>query len=230
MTATVRINLYKALGILIFLAAAVILIKPTFAQDATSTSTARKDKIEARKTAIQQKIETRKENIQNKIAAVREKMASREAALKAKLEAFKDKRKAQIAERVNTNLNKINENQTSQMLKHLERMTTLLDKLENRVNSGSADIKDPTTARVAITEARAKIAAATEAVNAQAQKDYTLTVTSESKVKADAQSMRDQLKTDLQAVRKQVIEAKQSVANAIRTAKSGQKEATNSGQ
>ena len=30
-----------------------------------------------------------------------------------------DKRKAEIAQRVNTNLNRINQNQTTQMLKHL---------------------------------------------------------------------------------------------------------------
>ncbi len=243
MTAIVRFNILRSIAILICIAAISVLIKPVFGEDATSPAAARreaiKEKMDARKTAIQQKrdafqekVETRKENIESKIAAMREKVASHEAAFKAKLEAFKDKRKAEIAERVNTNLNKINQNYTDQMKKHLETMSAILDKLEARVNSNSPDIKDPTAAKTAIAEARAKIAAATAAVDAQAQKDYTITVTSESKVRADAQKMRDLLKTDIQALRKQLIDAKQSVSNAIRTAKSGSdmKEGSQSGQ
>lgn len=224
MTATLRINIVRTIYLLAFLAIAACFITPTYAQDATSSTT--------RREKVQQKIDTRKENIENKIASMREKLASREAALKAKLDTFKDKRKAQIAERVNTNLNKINENQTTQMGKHLEKMSEILAKLETRVNSGSPDVKDPLAAKAAIASARASIATASAAVSAQAEKDYTITLTSESKVRTDAQAMRDSLKTDITAVKALVIEAKQAVGNAIRVAKSGSKlmEGTPSGQ
>ena len=204
----------KSIAILIFVAACAILINPVLALDATSSTT--------RKEKLQQRIDTRKENVENRITGMKEKVASREAAMKAKLQAFKDKRKAEVAERVNTNLNRINQNQTAQMLKHLEKMSMLLDKVEARVNQSAA--KD------AIAESRAKITAATEAVKTQAAKDYTLTVTSESAVRKDAESLRTQLKTDLMAVRKQVIEAKQSISNVIRVAKGMKKEATSSGK
>lgn len=198
MTATVILSFQRTIAILIFIAACAILIHPVIAKEATS-STNRKDN-------LQQRIETRKE-----------KMASREATLKTKLQTFKDKRKAEAAERVNTNLNKINQNQTAQMLKHMDKMSTLLDKVEARFNKSFPDT-------------RAKITAATEAVKTQAAKDYTLQVTSESTVRKDAETLRTQLKTDLMAVRKQVIAAKQSVSDAIRAAKSRPKEATKSGQ
>jgi len=133
------------------------------------------------------------------------KIATREASLRAKLAQFKNRNKAQIAERINTNLNKINQNRTSQMLRHLEKMSMILDKLEQRVNAGAA-----------IAEARASIASASAAVQAQAQNDYTITVTSESRIRTDIQQIRLKLHEDLQAIRKQVIDAKQSVANAIR--------------
>lgn len=190
--ATIRLNLLRTISLLICLAAIATLVHPTFAKDASSPAAARKEGV-----------------------------ASKAAALKTRFDAFKDKRKAQIAERVNTNLNRINQNQTDQMKKHLEKMSALLDKLEARVNSGSPDVKNPTLAKTAIADARAKIAAATTAVDSQSQKDYTITVTTESKIRADVQAMRDQLKNDLQAVRKQVIDAKQSVSNAVRVAKSG---------
>ncbi len=148
-------------------------------------------------------------------------IASKAAALKLKLQTFKDQKKAQIAERVNTNLNDINQKQTEQMQKHLDAMSVILDKLEVRVNSPTPDIKDPEAARVAIASARATIATVSAAVLAQSQKDYTIQVTSESKIGVDAKTQRDKLHADILAIRKAVIDAKQSVANAIRVAKSG---------
>lgn len=222
----------------------LLLTTPVLAEDSTTTA--------ATRPAIQQKIETRKASIEQrrlaeasraamfgqKLEDMKAKIASREAAVKAKLQQFKDQRKASIALRVNTNLNKINQNQTDQMLKHLDKMTALLDKLEARVSSNSPDIKNPAAANQAISDAREAVANAKTAVQAQAQKDYTLQVSTETKIRTDAKSMRDQLHTDLSAVRKQVIAAKQKVADAVRIAKSGPvpdstgltKEATKSGQ
>lgn len=217
------------IGLLILIASLSILVSPVFAKTATPPAAVRKE-------VVKDRIEAKKVVAQDRVTAMKEKIATREAALKAKLAAFKDKRKAQVAERVNTNLNKINQNYTDQARKHLERMSTLLDKLEQRVNNGSPDIKDSTAAKAAISESRARITAALASIETQAQKDYTLTVTTEAKVKADAQKMRDLLKTDIQALREQIIAAKQSVSNAIRVAKSGKaptqsaKEGTPSGQ
>lgn len=214
--------------VLIAIILAVVLIHPVFAVENSTGAATRKEKIQQR-IAPKPNVESKKEMLQWEKAAVKEKIATREAALKARLEKFKDKRKAEIAERVSTNLGKINQKQTSQMLKHLDKMSTLLDKLEARVNKSTQDIKDPAAVKAAIAETRSKIASATAAVKSQSEKDYTLTVSTENKVRADAQALRNQLHADLQAVRKQVVEAKQSVANAIRVAKSG-KESASSGQ
>lgn len=188
---------------------------PVLAQDATTPATTRK-----------YRIETRKE---------KERIATKEAVLKAKLEKFKDKKRAEIADRVNTNLNRINQKQTEQMLKHLDRMSTILGKLEERVRKGTPDIKDVTLAKAAIASAKGSIAAATASVKLQAEKDYTIAVSSEGTVRKDAQKTRVQLHNDLKAVRVQVIGAKQAVSNAIRVAKSGKvevpgKEGTPSGR
>lgn len=233
-TAAMRISRITIL--LISFALLLIAAYPALAEDATSSTTNRDASRDARKATIQDRVETRKniaqQRIDTGITAMREKIASKEAALKLRLETFKDKRKSQIAERVNTNLNKINQNQTSQMLKHLDRMSAILDKLEARVNRPTPDIKDPAKALAAIADARSAIASASAAVSAQAEKDYTIEVSTEAKIRQDAQSQREQLHTDLKAVRTQVIDAKQAVANAIRVAKSGSsiKEGTRSGQ
>src|SRR3989338_5327093 len=95
---------------------------------------------------LNQKTEEQKENVENRISNIKEKLASRTAALKTRLQAFKDKKKAETAERVSTNLNALNQNQTAQMQKHLGNMSAILDKLENRINQGSPDVKDPSGA------------------------------------------------------------------------------------
>lgn len=186
----------------------MLLVGTALAVDSTTSGKA----VPNRTQLLQQKLETKKENAENKIMAVKEKIASKEAALKTRLQQFKNKKKAEIAERVNTNLNKINQNQTDQMKKHLDKMSAILDKLE---------------ARTAVDPARAVIASASAAVTAQAQNDYTIQVTTETKVRTDAQMQRTKLHSDLSSVRKAVIDAKQAVANAIRTVK---KEAAEDGQ
>lgn len=204
-------------------------VNPVFAVDATTAATTKRPAL--------QKAVTARENTEKRIATIQDKIASRAAALKERLQKFKDQKRAVIAERVNANLNKVNQNQTAQMQRHLGVMSNILDKLEARVNKGTPDIKDPTSAASAIADARAAIASASAAVTTQAQNDYTITITTESKVRADAQAQKEQLRTDIKAVRQQVIEAKQAVGNAIRTAKSGKpeisvpaKEGTTSGQ
>ncbi len=195
-----------------------------FAQDSTPGATVRMNR-----PLTTPRIEKRMDNLQTRMDGFRVKMASREAALKLKLDNFKDQKKAQIAQRVNTNLNQINANQTKQMQSYLDKMSALLDKLEARVNSGSPDIKDPVSAKAAIANSRAAIATASAAVSTQSLNDYTITVTTESRIKLDAMAQREKLFKDLKTVRALVIDAKQSVSNAIRVAKSLGKEATESG-
>ncbi len=212
----------KTVFIAAVLFVSLLVTQVVLAEDSTSGGTVRKER-------FSQKIEKRIDNIQTRIDAMKEKLASREATLKLKLQTFKDKHKAEIAQRVNTNLNQINLKQTKEMQNHLDKMSLLLDKLEARVNSGSPDVKDPTAAKAAIAVSRTKIASASAAVLTQAGNDYTITITSESKIKLDAQEQREKLHKDLKAVRQLVIDAKQSVANAIRVAKGLGKEATQSG-
>lgn len=233
MTTTTALS--KLSAIIILLSLLLIAAYPVIAQDATTPATTRKDRIEERKERIEDRMEAKKERVEGKMEERKARIATREAALKAKLEKFRDKKKAEIADRVNTNLNRINQKQTEQMLKHLDRMTSILTKLEVRVNSAKPDVKDVVLAKEAVAGAKAAINSATEAVKAQAEKDYTISVSSEGTVRKDAQKAREQLHSDLKAVRVQVIDAKQAVANAIRVAKSGKvevpgKEGTPSGR
>lgn len=232
-----KFGLSKAQAILIGLSILATSVSSVFAENLPVTTSVKKP-AELKNQVTQTRINAA--NIENKLADMREKLASKEAILRAKLQTFRDQKKATAAARISTNLNKINQNQTTQMQKHLNLMSTILDKLEARVNQLKPDVKDPTAAKLAIVSARAVIATASGAVSNQAQKDYTLQATTENRIKLDALAMRDKLHTDILALRKIVTDAKHAVSNAIRVAKSGslinqepkekEKEGTISGQ
>lgn len=183
---------------------------PAFAIDATSSTT--------RKATTKDRIETKRELVKSNIDTQREKISSRAATLRERLLKFKDQKKATRVENVNQNLTTINQNRTDQMLKFLNTTTSILNKLQTRVTQANSKGKDVTEVNAAITTAKASIASASAAVTTQSQKDYTITVTLESKVKTDAKITRDNLHTDLMSVWEQVIAAKKSVAMAIEIA------------
>ena len=204
-----------SLGLLVFVTGAS-------AEDSTTSSTTRretaKEKLEQRKDTIQAKKDEGKEAIGARIDNIKDRIASKEAALKARLSKFKDKKKAEIVERVSTNLNRINENRVNHSNKFLENATRLLEKLQDRVNQAGNNGKDTTSANSAITDAKTKIASASAAVATQSALDYTVTISSESGAKADSNAMRDKLHTDWKGVRKLLIETEQAVAEAVRVA------------
>lgn len=193
----------KYLPFLIFIFFLVLAPK-TSAQGypATGTSTLTpRDKLLMQKEQANVKAQTRQEV-----------NASKTAQLKTKLQAFKNQQKAGIIQKISDNLNKINANRTGQMLKNLDSMTVIL----NKISKNTAD----SSASATITSASVKITTAKDAVTNQTKKDYTVLVTLETKAKVDSKTMRDQLATDLQSTRKLVIDAKQAVADAIQTVKS----------
>ena len=217
-------------AVVIPLISAILLVSPVLAKDPTAPSPKGAD---VKNQNLQTRLASKEAALSQRMEGLKERIASKHAELKVRLDQFRDQKKATAAARISENLNKINDKQTEQMLKHLDKMTAILDKLEDRVDRGTPDIKDPAKAKVAIASASAAIASASAAVNAQAEKDYTLTGSSESTIRAEAKAARDRLHADLQAVRRLVIDAKQAVGNAIRIAKSGksfEKEATSSGQ
>lgn len=236
-----KLNTSHTSAIVIGLFVFILSIGTIFADDlnqvATDRAAANKETGEVKKNLlIKQRFTSA--DIEDKLANMKEKLASKEAILKAKLQEFRDQNKATAAARISNNLNKINQNQTIAMQKHLDYMSVILDKLEVRVNKLSPDIKDPTATKIAIDAAREVIASVSAEVADQAQRDYTIQATNEARIRFDAKTMRDKLHKDLSSLRKDIIDAKQAVASVIRVAKSGlmekldreDKEGTSSGK
>lgn len=142
-------------------------------------------------------------------------VASREAQFKQKIGKFRNKNKATIAERVNTNLNQINAKRTQFFSMQLDKMSDILETAQGQVQLLSQNGTDTTAVDAAVSDAQTAIDNARIANTAQSQKDYTMIITSESQVKKDAQSSRDQLQNDLNNVQKLMVEARQSLSSVI---------------
>lgn len=213
------------------LAAAVFLtpLYPVYAQTTTNTATPTVKRIirpaaasaaAGLKAVAQGRIEDRKEMVQGRIENIQDRIASRAAELKTKLAKFKDKVKAGRVERINTNLNVINERRTSQMKSVLEQISKLLEKFKTKSAEAAASGKDTAPINAAILQVEAAIAEADAAIKAQAEKDYSIVVNTESTVRTDAQTARDSLRNDLKMLHDKMVSLRQSLANAISTAKS----------
>src|SRR5258708_3873023 len=205
----------------------LLLINPLYAEDSSSSGTRNTPgpKVEKRIDTLQ----NQKDQLTARAQNLKDKIASKEADFKARVTAFKDKAKAQLVTRVNDLLNQINKRRTTEMSSHLDKMSGILDKLKVRVGSASssaliatksAESSQSGSVSDAINNAQAAISKAKIGVTAQADKNYTIQVSTESAVRSDAKTQRDALFVDLKATHQLVVDAKNAVSNAIKAAKS----------
>lgn len=117
---------------------ALTLTPVILAQDSTASSLARPGLINQKATTATQRLENRQNVVAQKIQDREAFIASRAAQLKTRLQTFKDQVKAQVAERVSSNLNKINSNRVAAMDNNLQKMTAILDKLEKKTTEASS--------------------------------------------------------------------------------------------
>ena len=139
---------------------------------------------------------------------------------KTRMQTIKDQRKKLLVERIDTKLVLVNKNQTTRFTEVLGRLQGFLDKI-NKSAANQTVLSDIAAAQSAIDTAKS-------AVETQASKTYTMTITDDSTLKLNAGTTVSQLRLDLMAVYKLVIDAKQAVQK-LHTDKSMiKKEATGS--
>jgi CHASE3 domain sensor protein len=156
-------------------------------------------KREAKETRVELRTQI-KETVAAKREAVREAVATRREEFKAKLQTIRDAKKKILVERIDTKLASVNAKHTDRFTQVLNNLQILLDKI---TESSEAD---GTTAQAAIDAAKL-------AVENQAAKTYTITISTESALKTDVGTVTSQLRLDLMATHKLVIDAKQAVQN-----------------
>lgn len=174
--------------ILIYAGLLLLAVVPAWAEENASPSTLKRNRQEIRETKIEQ-IQTRRQEFKERMNQIR------------------DEKKKEILEHISRQLTLINDRVTKAMLRHLERLQALLDKIKDRVpeiDTGGAQAK--------IDEAKA-------AVGAQAAKEYIIEFNDEAGLRVGASAAKQQLRADLKAVREKIQLARQAVVNVLKTAK-----------
>lgn len=158
-----------------------------------------------------------RDRLEQERAGVRERVEAKRTEMKERLQGIKDERKKQIAERVYTNLNRLNSRVTDHfvdVLNHLEevlgRINSRADKAETHGVNVSAVDTQAAAASEAIAQARAKVAE-------QAGKLYEFQVHTDATLRSDIGKARQQLHEDLSAQRSAVFAARDAVRKAAVT-------------
>jgi hypothetical protein len=154
---------------------------------------------------------------QLKIVQTRERNASFSAQLKLKLRGFKDQQKAVVVEKINNMLGLINQNRTDQMMKRLDYMTNILNMVQERYDTATASGKINTSYQASLDQVRTSITQSQALVTTQAEKNYTIKIASESAVRLDVQTTKNQLQNDLQNTEGTVMATKNLLMQTIHT-------------
>jgi Skp family chaperone for outer membrane proteins len=200
----------KTIGILFsFL---VLFFLSTVSANAILENSSSSGRMNPRATVIEERQEV-KGNLREIKGELRDERASVSAEIQAKRDEFKlklamikDARKQQVLERVASKSAEINKKRTDQMMEVLNKMTVILERIANfqfQIPNSKLD--------GLIVTARTAIETAKSAVTAQSQKDYTITITTESALRTTVGQMMLQLENDLRLTREKVILARKAV-------------------
>ena len=171
-------------------------------------------KREEAKVQLKAKTEELRASVKTKREEVRSRIEAKKIELKDKLRVVRDEKKKQIVERVYDKVNQLNERTTLHFMNALTQIKEILGRVESRADKAEANGIDVVSVRTAITSAEGAIASAQSAVEAQAGKAYSCTVTTEDKLRSDVGAARQALHADLVAVREIVKAARDAVKSA----------------
>ncbi len=156
----------------------------------------KKQEREARMEEAKQKREDLKAEIEAKREEAKTAMETKREEFQAKLESIKDEKKAMIVERVDTRLAERNQRITDRLLGHLERISAIIDKMEEKLlNRAEGDSSEVETA---IASARAAVTTAEAAVVTQSGNSYVIELGDDGELKTVVEATVSQFRTDME--------------------------------
>lgn len=195
-------------------------IKAQLTQDSTTTAP-RKENVQNRVDVrnnrrnepgldIKENVQMRKENVANR----QEIRSKRKEEFQKRIVTIKDEKKQVLVERLDGKFTALNLRQTTRMKERLDRLTSIVSRLQNRVNQLKTNGQNTTSAETALTTAQTAIQTSMNAVATQASKEYAPQITTEENLRQTVGITSQQLKTDLTTTHKTVITAHQAVVKA----------------
>ncbi|MBI2051847.1 hypothetical protein HYT33_03750 [Candidatus Roizmanbacteria bacterium] len=159
--------------------------------------------------SVSAQISTDTGRLKERKEAVREKREM----FRQKLKEIRDKRKQAVVERIDTKMTKVNERRTSRWVEVLNKLSSIMERLQKKTDDAKTQGKDTKAAEDAIFKANDAIATAQSTVSSQAGREYVIELGEESAVRGAVGAVVNQLQQDLRATHKAVVDAKQAVMN-----------------
>lgn len=192
----------------------ILSIAPAFAEDTMTTTSTTVASTTVTPTSTSAKVPLR-QVVQPTVKAMKEEakvamqdaMSKAKEAFKEKLALIKDEKKKATVETIDAQIATVNKNRTDEMSANLTTLSGILD----RISSKAATVGTNTTLTADITSARAAITAAQTAVTAQAAKTYTITITTETKLRPNVMTTLALFRKDLAAAHSKVVTAREGV-------------------
>lgn len=164
--------------------------------------------------SIKEKRDEFRAEVEVKRTELRDRVEARKTELREELQKIKDERKKSVVEGIDERLAKINEDRLKHFSNVLDQIAEVLERVVSRTDKAEANGLDVSAVRVVITDARTAIDAGRSAITTQYDKEYKITITDETTLRADVGEIRLALQSDLGDVRDAVVAARDSVRKA----------------
>lgn len=202
-----RLFLISVFSLVLFIAFATY----SFAQEATETTP---DTIRPVQTT--QIRESVTERVNQKRAAIQQQRATNQTTFTQRLNSITDLTKRSVVERINNAIQTINENKTTRWASVVDLLSDILERIKIKIADMETSGSDVTSINSLVATAEASLADASVAVENQAEKAYTLEITSEQTLKQTIQIVVAELRTDLTTTLELVKDARDAVREVAR--------------
>lgn len=169
-----------------------------------------REAIEANRNEFRNTIEQKREELKAKIEMEKEQLRER-------LMKIKDGKKREIVERISQQIADLNKKITDHFSDALVKLENVLVNINDRADKTEAKGLNVDSVSLAINSAKSKIENARVAIQTQASKLYSITVSSENALKLDVGVSRQALQNDLKQLQNVVRETKNAVHDAATT-------------
>lgn len=190
-------------------------VRDRLIQRSTNTTTTTTDETPAQ-TAAQA---ARKAEIEKLRLAKKAAMDAAREEFQTQLATLTDAKKKEIAEKISDGLTTANTNATDRMFVILDKLETILTKVEDKIAESKSEGTDTTAQDLEVTNAKTALEAAKDAVTTQAAEDYIITVGTDITLRSDVGTVVNQQKQDLRTTYETVRSARQAVRQAAKSLK-----------
>ena len=158
--------------------------------------------------------QVQKRNIKSQI---KERNTTKRQEYKQRLSEIRDKKKSAILERIDNKITTLNKKHTDRFNKLLEKLTSILSRIEAKADDIETDGVNVSTVDVAVQNAKDAIAIAQREITEQTGKDYVIEIDEENNLGSVVSSALNEFRKDMAIIRDSVKVVRDAVFEAAKT-------------